>query len=144
MNEASFYKKFIIFLKYRKIIKSIKDKLRNEHNVRVDSAYRLYTVMNIPKGHYEEPYNLRTADINTLSEKYLRELSIKLSGILDEAGLMELYEVYNIEKIDKYSYLFVVGFSLFKTDKVFARILLRYLPITIVLATIGGLLYHFL
>ena len=142
MENYGFFKKLKIFLKYRKSLKEIEDSLKNELNVRVDNAYRIYTVINIPEENFEEPYNFRKSDIDRISEKFLKEYFGKLSEILNRGGLMELYNVYDIQKVGKYSYLPIVGFSLFRTDKLFTKILLRWIPITIGLSLFGSILYY--
>lgn len=142
MENYGFFKKLKIFLKYRKSLKEIEDSLKNELNVRVDNAYRIYTVINIPEENFEEPYNFRKSDIDRISEKFLKEYFGKLSEILNRGGLMELYNVYDIQKVGKYSYLTIVGFSLFRTDKLFTKILLRWIPITIGLSLFGSILYY--
>lgn len=142
MNKYGFFKKVKMFLSYRKAIKGIKDNLRNQLNVRLDRAYRLYTVINIPEENFEEPYNFRKSDIDRISEKFLKEYFNKLSDILNKAGLMEMYMVYDIKKVDKYSYLTVVGFSLFKTDKVFKSLLTRWIPTLLVILLVSSLLYY--
>lgn len=144
MNNISFYKKFKAFLNYRRSVKAIKSQLQSEFNVRVDNAYRLYTVVNLPKEQLDEPYNLRTSDINMIADRYLKEFSNKMASFLNKNGMMEMYRMYNIEKVTKYSYLVIIGFSLFETDKLFKRILFRILPITLLLSIISFILINYL
>jgi predicted house-cleaning NTP pyrophosphatase (Maf/HAM1 superfamily) len=142
MKKYGFFKKIKMFLEYRKSIKKIENVLRNELNIKVDRACRLYTVINIPEENFEQPYNFRKSDIDSISEKFIKEYFAKLQPILNNAGLIEMYEVYDIEKVGKYSYLPIVGFSLFKTHEVFKRILLRWIPITLLLSLISFSLYY--
>ncbi len=142
MKKYGLFKKIKMFLQYRRSIKKIKDDLRNQLNVKVDRAYRLYTVINIPEENFEPPYNIRKSDIDAISEKFLKEYFSKLQPILDKAGLMEMYVVYDIQKVGKYSYLPIVGFSLFKTNEVFRKLLLRWIPITLLLSLVSFFLYY--
>lgn len=135
------FKKLKVFLNYRRTIKNIEENLGRELNARVDNAYRIYTVVNVPVEVFEEPYNFRKSDIDKISEKYIKEYFSKLSDLLNKNGLIEMYNVYDIEKVDKYSYLTIVGFSLFRTDKLFTKILLRWIPISLLLSIIGSTIY---
>lgn len=114
----NFLKKFIIFFTYRSKLNSIKQELSLEFNAKVDSIYRIYTVLNLPPVLFEEPYNLRTFDIDQISRNYLLEYRRSLSDFLVKRGLMELFDLYEVRKVDKYSYLLIFGFSLFNTKKV--------------------------
>lgn len=135
------FKKLKVFLNYRRTIKNIEENLERQLNARVDNAYRIYTVVNVPVEVFEEPYNFRKSDIDKISEKYIKEYFSKLSDILNKNGLIEMYNVYDIKKVDKYSYLTVIGFSLFRTDKLFTKILLRWIPISLLLSIIGITIY---
>lgn len=135
------FKKLKVFLNYRRTIKNIEENLGRELNARVDNAYRIYTVVNVPVEVFEEPYNFRKSDIDKISEKYIKEYFSKLSELLNKNGLIEMYDVYDIKKVDKYSYLTIIGFSLFRTDKLFTKILLRWIPISLLLSIIGSTIY---
>lgn len=135
------FKKLKVFLNYRRTIKNIEENLGRELNARVDNAYRIYTVVNVPVEVFEEPYNFRKSDIDKISEKYIKEYFSKLSDLLNKNGLIEMYDVYDIKKVDKYSYLTIIGFSLFRTDKLFTKILLRWIPISLLLSIIGSTIY---
>lgn len=111
------FKKLKLFWSYKKAIKNSKFELLQKFNVRIDRASRLYTVINIPEEIIGEAYSLKKSDIDRISETYLREYSAELSKFLDGKNLQELYDVYEINKVDKYSYLMVFGFSLFKSTK---------------------------
>ena len=141
MKNYGMFKKLKVFLNYRRTIKNIEENLGRELNARVDNAYRIYTVVNVPVEVFEEPYNFRKSDIDKISEKYIKEYFSKLSELLNKNGLIEMYNVYDIEKVDKYSYLTIVGFSLFRTDKLFTKILLRWIPISLLLSIIGSTIY---
>lgn len=135
------FKKLKVFLNYRRTIKNIEENLERQLNARVDNAYRIYTVVNVPVEVFEEPYNFRKSDIDKISEKYIKEYFSKLSDLLNKNGLIEMYNVYDIKKVDKYSYLTVIGFSLFRTDKLFTKILLRWIPISLLLSIIVTTIY---
>ena len=89
--------------------------LKIQFNIRIDSILRFYTVLNVPNEVMEEPYNLRKSDIDTISRNYIKEYNFQLSQFLNSKGLTELYDLYDMDKVDKYSYLLVFGFSLFNT-----------------------------
>jgi len=128
MRNISFYKKVKLFLLYRKTIKKIELNLERQFGIRIDKAYRMYTVLNIPQELIDEPYSIRKADIDTLSQSFIKDYTNQLSVFLNKNGLNELYDFYDISKIDKTSYLLVYGFSLFKTDK-FMTNLYKAIPI---------------
>jgi hypothetical protein len=112
-----------LFFLYRSTIKKNFLTLNSSFNLRKDLSNRLYTVINVPVENFEEPYNIRTADINLIAENYIRDYCIKIGQALDLMGLKELYKIYNLSKVDKYSYLVIIGFSLFQTDKIYRRVI---------------------
>lgn len=113
MKKISYIKKIKLFLNYRKNLRKISSQLEQDFNARVDGALRIYTVLNVPIELIEEPYNLRKEDIDKLAKNYISDYSQKLSGFLNSKNLMEMYDYYEVKKVDKYSYLLVFGFSLF-------------------------------
>jgi hypothetical protein len=135
MRNISFYKKVKLFLLYRKTIKSIELPLERQFGIRIDKAARMYTVLNIPQELIDEPYSIRKADIDTISQSFIKDYTNKLSVLLNQNGLNELYDFYDISKIDKTSYLLVYGFSLFKSDK-FISNLYKSIPVVAVIAII--------
>jgi hypothetical protein len=135
MRNISFYKKVKLFLLYRKTIKSIELPLERQFGIRIDKAARMYTVLNIPQELIDEPYSIRKADIDTISQSFIKDYTNKLSGLLNQNGLNELYDFYDISKIDKTSYLLVYGFSLFKSDK-FISNLYKSIPVVAMIAII--------
>jgi effector-binding domain-containing protein len=79
--------------------------------MRIDRADRIYTVLNIPTDLFEEPYNLRKEDIDSIAQKYIKDYISELSKFLNSIGLSEIYDFYEpVKKVDKYSYLVVIGF----------------------------------
>ena len=128
MRNISFYKKVKLFLLYRKTIKEIEQPLERQFGIRIDKAFRMYTVLNIPKELIDEPYAIRKADIDTIAQSFIKDYTNKLAELLNRNGLNELYDFYDISKIDKTSYLLVYGFSLFKSDK-FITNLYKSIPV---------------
>jgi hypothetical protein len=141
MKNISIFRKISLFFTYRKAIRKIEKELEKEFNIRIDGAYRIYTVLNVPSELIEEPYNLRKGDINTLSQNFIKEYSSQLSRFLDSNGLYELYDFYDVEKVDKYSYLLIFGFSLFNSQKVFRNIYLYWIPSIVIISILTILLF---
>lgn len=121
-------KKLNLFFSYRRAIKDSKNILRERFNIRIDGAQRLYTVINVPEELVGEAYSLKTSDINRISENYIRGFNEELANFLNTKGLSELYEIYEIKKVDKYSYLVVIGFSLFKSQRFYNILYYIFLP----------------
>lgn len=137
MNKnISLFKKIKLFRSYKKILKEIQFELEPKFNVRIDSAKRIYTVLNVPEDLIGENFSLKKADIDKISETYIKEYTSELSKYLSSKGLLELYDVYKIDKVDKYSYLIVVGFSIFKSDKYYNNLYYKVIPTAVVLSTI--------
>lgn len=141
MKNISYLKKLSLFLEYRKAISKLERRLEQNFNARVDKASRIYTVLNIPQELIEEPYNLRKADIDNLANTYIKDYSNQLSRFLNQNGLMELYDFYKVEKVDKYSYLLIFGFSLFDSALFLRNLYWIFTPIVVV--TISILLFVF-
>ncbi len=138
----NFFKKIKLYREYKKIIKENRVLLEANYSIRIDRANRLYTVLNIPEENFGEPYNLRKADIDTISERFIREYINTLSSFLNERGLSELYDFYEpIKKVDKYSYLIVLGYKSFNTVEYNNFIWFRLLPILSILSIISIALY---
>jgi hypothetical protein len=144
MKKLSFWKKLSIYRTYRKIVLKNKNEFESTYGLRIDRANRIYTVINIPAEMFEEPYNLRTADINKISEPYITAYIKQISGLLDSKELGELYRLYDIQKIDKYSYLVIIGFSLFDTAKLSRNIFLRFIPTIFILSILTFLILKLL
>ena len=62
---------------------------------------------------------------------------------LDANGLYELYDFYDVEKVDKYSYLLIFGFSLFNSQKFLRNIYLIWLPLTVLSTLLTWLYFNF-
>jgi hypothetical protein len=139
MNKVSLRKKIQLYLTYRKTLEKNREDLFQNFTSRIDKVYRIYTVINLPKEEMEEPYNFRKRDLDIFAEKYIREYAEKIAKYLDDLGLNELYDIYEVKKVDKFSYLIVVGFKLFNTDKLAKNFWLKILP-----WTIGSLILGFI
>lgn len=124
------FRKIKLFRFFKKTLSDSKVELEANYNLRIDRASRIYTVLNIPEDLYGEPYNLRKADIDKISETYIKEYISRLSNFLNERGLSEMYDFYEpIKKIDKYSYLIILGFKPFDSVRFNTIIYYRILPI---------------
>lgn len=136
MANISFFKKLSLFSYYKKIVKQNKIKLERKLNIRIDSAQRLYTVLNIPEELYGE-FTLKKSDIDKISESYIKEYMFEVAKSLREMGLNELFESYEVKKVSKYSYLLVVGFSLFRSNVFYNNLYYKFLPTLVVLSIIS-------
>lgn len=128
------FKKISLFLGWRKTIIKNKKELAQKFNIRVDGAQRLYTVINIPEEIVGEAYSLKTSDINRISETFIRQYNSELASYLNGLNLTELYKSYDVKKVDKYSYLVVIGFRLFESHKFYNRLYYVFTPIVILLS----------
>jgi hypothetical protein len=108
-------KKLKLFWSWKKTINSIKIELSQKFGARVDGASRIYTVVNVPEELVGEAYSLKKSDIDKISENYVRGYYVELGNLLNSNGLQELFDVYELKKVDKYSYLIVVGYKLFNS-----------------------------
>ncbi len=134
--KASLLKKILLFNSFRKTLRKNKEILQSKFNLRIDNASRLYTVINVPEELVGEAYSLKKSDIDRISENYLREYSREVSEQLNSMRLQELFEVYEIRKVDKYSYLMIIGFRLFKSTTFYNRLYYIALPTAIVTSLI--------
>lgn len=80
-SKVSFLKKLRIFRDFRKTLRLNKTELQERFGARIDNAYRIYNVINIPVEEIGEPYNLRKTDIDLIAEKSVREYSLSLIHI---------------------------------------------------------------
>jgi hypothetical protein len=136
MANISFFKKLTLFSLYKKTLKLNKLRLERELNIRIDSAYRLYTVLNIPEELYGE-FTLKKSDIDKISENYIREYTFEVSKFLKSIGLNELFESYEVKKVDKYSYLIVIGYSLFRSNVFYNNLYYKFLPTLVIVSIIS-------
>lgn len=129
MKNVSLFKQIKLFNSYKKNIKKNKDELNLKFNIRIDRADRLYTVLNVPEELVGEAYSLKKSDIDRISENYIRQYSNELETYLNSKGLNELYDFYKIDKVGKYSYLIVFGFSLFKSQNYYNILYFGVIPV---------------
>ena len=138
------FKKIRLYNSFKKIISSNKVTLEGNFNARIDKVYRIYTVINIPEESFGEPYNVRKSDIDSISETYIKEYVSKISNYLNSVGLSELYDFYEpIKKVDKYSYLIVLGFKPFNSVKYNNLIWFIIVPILSIVSIISLIIYFF-
>jgi hypothetical protein len=135
-------KKIQLYNSYKNIIKNNKVTLEGDFNIRIDRANRMYTVVNVPDELFGEQYNLRKGDIDTISMSYIKEYINRLSIYLNQIGLNELYDFYEpVKKVDKYSYLLVLGFKPMNSLEYNNTIMFRVLPISVGILLISLILY---
>lgn len=139
-KDVSIFKKIKIFKSFKKSIKLNRTELEQRFNLRIDNAKRLYTVLNIPEDIIGEPYNIRKSDIDKIAENIIKEYSSEVAKFLDSKGLQELYEFYKVEKVGKYSYLIVIGFSLFRSNEYYNNIYYKVIPIAVILTILSLIL----
>ena len=139
-SKISLYKKIKIFREFKKILILNKTEIEQVFGARIDNAYRIYNVLNIPLEIIGEPYNLRKSDLDKLAETSIKEYTNKISEYLDSKNLREMYDFYEIKKVDKYSYLVILGFSLpndtFRSNKYYDNIRYRLIPTASILSII--------
>ena len=134
-------KKLRLFFVWRKVINQNKALIENKFKLRKDLACRLYTVVNVPEELVGDAYSLRKGDIELITKNYVESYTQEVSKWLNENGLQELYKIYEIKKVDKYSWLIVMGFSLFRTQTFYNR--LYFIGIPLFLLSIILLLFIF-
>ena len=129
----SILKDLRLFFSYKSSIRKNKVRLQGDFNMRIDNADRMYTVLNIPTNLVEEPYNLRKEDIDKIAQNYIRDYINELSAFLNSIGISELYDFYEpIKKVDKYSYLIVIGYKQLDSaeiNKIIYRIILPVISV---------------
>ena len=132
------FKNLRLFRSFKKILNQNRVLLEGDYKIRIDKAFRMYTVLNVPEELFGEPYNIRTGDIDTISQTYLRDYIRKLSEFLNSKGLSELYDFYEpVKRVEKYSYLIVLGFKPFNSLKYKNILYFRIIPIISLLLLIG-------
>lgn len=144
MRRISFFKRMKLFRFFKSVVKSNQNELEQKFGVRIDRAYRLYTVLNVPEEVIGEAYVLKKSDVDRIGEAYIKEFSRELGEYLNTKGLNELYDYYSLNKVDKYSWHLVMGFSLFRSNEWYDKLYFRYIPIASAISLITGLLIYFL
>jgi hypothetical protein len=141
MRKVSFLKKIKLFNFFKRIVRENQSELALKFNIRVDKADRLYTVLNIPEELIGEAYSLKKIDIDRISQNYIKKYSTELSDFLNKKGLSELFDFYKMDKVGKYSYLIVFGFSLFKSHKYYNNLYFVFTPLMIIILSLLFLLF---
>ena len=100
----------------------------------------MYTVLNIPEEIIGESFSLKKSDIDRISESYIKEYNTELNRFLNMKGLGELFGIYEVKKVDKYSYLLVIGYSLFKSNEYYNKLYWRVYPIIGIVSIITTIL----
>jgi hypothetical protein len=136
-NRISFFSRVRLFREYRKALKKNRSELETLLGLRVDRAHRMYTVLNVPEEVVGEAFSLKKSDIDRISENYIKEYLAEVGRYLNAKDMAELYSVYEIKKVDKYSYLVVIGFAMFRSNELYDRIYLRTLPVVGVAGIVG-------
>jgi hypothetical protein len=133
----SIVKDLRLYFSYKSIIKKNRVRLESDFNIRIDGADRLYTVINVPPDLIGEAYDLKKSDIDRISESYIKDYLSKIGRYLNSIGLAELYDFYEpIKKVDKLSYLIVLGFKPLNSveiNTIIYRILLPIIGISIII-----------
>ena len=107
------------------------------YGVKLDWVNRMYTVLNVPENYVEPPYNTRKEDIDTIAENYIKEYLANLMAFLNSKGFNELVDFAQpVYKVDKYSYLIVLGFSQLDSSKVYINSIITFLTSSVILSTI--------
>lgn len=132
MNKLSFFKKLKVYREYKRILNENLIELENRFKIRLDNANRMYTVLNIPEEVIGEAFSIKKTDIDRISDNYIRQYCSELGQYLNSKGMSELYDFYDLKKVDKYSYLIIVGFSIFRSDLIRTRIFKYVLPVSLV------------
>jgi hypothetical protein len=122
-------------------VKSKRTELFENFGSRVDSVGRIYSVVNVPLDSFGDSFNLKKSDIDGVSKSHIEEYRSTISKYLNSIGLLELYVEYEVQKVSKYSYLVVYGYSLFRSDKVFKTLLYKVVPLVILISSV--LFYFF-
>lgn len=136
MKKISFFKKIRLYKEFKKKINLYLPELEKKFFIRKDKAYRLYTVLNIPEDLIGEAYSLKKSDIDKISQGYISKFLSEISTYLDSIGLSELYKRYKIEKVGKFSYLIVIGFSLFTSNKYYNYLYYLIYPLILLISII--------
>lgn len=144
MKNIGFFKKLKLFREFRKVINDNKNYLNVNFGIRVDRAYRLYTILNIPEELFGEAFSLRKSDIDRISEPYIREYTNDLGVFLNSKGLNEMFDFYELSKVDKFSWKIVIGFKLFRSNEFYDKLYYRFLPISFAIISIILLLFLFI
>jgi hypothetical protein len=143
MKQLTFFKKYQLFRVFKKTIKENRNELEQRFGIRVDRAYRLYTILNIPEELIGEAFTLRKSDIDRISEPYIKEYTSELSNYLNSKGLNEIYDFYELRKEEKLAWKVVIGYRFFRSNEWYDKLYFRVLPISLLLTLITSLIILF-
>jgi hypothetical protein len=143
MKKISFFKRYQLFRAFKKAIKENRNELEQKFGVRVDRAYRLYTILNIPEELIGEAFTLRKSDIDRISEPLIREYTSELSNYLNSIGLSEIYDFYELRKEEKLAWKIVIGYKFFRSNEWYDTLYFRVLPISLLFSLIISLIIIF-
>lgn len=102
-------------------------------DIKIDNAYRIYTVMNFKPKTQEEMRNYGYYYMDNEVKKFIKEFSVELTKI----GLMEYVGLAQADQINEYSVLIVMEYKNIRTTKLFKRLIYT----TIISLVIGTLFY---
>ena len=139
-NNIFILKKLKLFSLYKKVLKENRDEIEQSFGLRIDKAKRMYTVLNIPEEIIGDAFSLKKSDIDRISENYIKEYSSEITRFLTLKGLGELLTFYEVRKVDKYSYLVVIGFSLFRSNEYYDKLYWRVYPIIGIMTLVATIL----
>ena len=139
-NNIFILKKLKLFSLYKKVLKENRDEIEQSFGLRIDKAKRMYTVLNIPEEIIGDAFSLKKSDIDRISENYIKEYSSEITRFLTLKGLGELLSFYEVRKVDKYSYLVIIGYSLFRSNEYYDKLYWRVYPIIGIIALVGTIL----
>jgi len=142
-NNIFFLKKLNLFSFYKKVLKENRNEIEQSFGLRIDKAQRMYTVLNIPEEIIGDAFSLKKSDIDRISENYIKEYTSEITRFLTSKGLGELLSFYEVKKVDKYSYLVVLGYSLFRSNEYYDKLYWRVYPVIGILTLIGSILLFF-
>lgn len=141
MNKnVSLLKKINLFRFFRKTVNENSTEIERNFGLRIDKAQRLYTVLNIPEDIIGDAFSLKKSDIDRIAENYIKEYTSEVNRYLTSKGIGELFGLYEVKKVDKYSYLVVIGYSLFKSNEYYDKLYWRVYPILGIVSVITAIL----
>jgi hypothetical protein len=133
INDLKLYYSWSRILNSRAVVQ----KLREEHNAKVDNADRIHIVVNIPVEEIGEEYDLVKSDIDRLAMPHIRNKMKELSNYLNSVGLQEMYDYYEqVSKLEKYSYLIIIGFKPFDSVLYNTIVYRRILPVSVLMGIV--------
>lgn len=114
--DINFKQKLRLFKEYKDYIR-INRSILMDNNFRVDNAYRLYTVVNIPEQNIPEAYRLRVNDVVKIEEKYVAESLDIHRNFFNKIGLNGLFSEPIVRRIQPLSYLVYYNYKYFDNVK---------------------------